>query len=141
MPKEKEAPPISGGTRGSPFDLDSGTRPSDFNAWFANAAPLLDSDIAVTNASTDRYVAVAMHAILVTQWSDAVFSAHALRVCRQRKSSRTRHGDRDGKNVGDTHSVLHCPPASQRAVNDAVPIWRRAAFDGEKGSESRHMTL
>jgi hypothetical protein len=70
-----------------PFNFDAGTRPSNLNAWFANAAPLLDSDITVTSASADRYVAVAMHAVLIAQGSDAIFPAHPLGARRQRERS------------------------------------------------------
>ena len=57
----------------SPLDLDVGarTRPSDLDTRFAHAAALLDGHAAVTHPSADSNVAVAVHAVLAAQRSDA----------------------------------------------------------------------
>src|SRR5262249_10902545 len=88
-----------------PFDLDVGawTRPSDLDARLAHASALLDDHVAITRASADRDVAVAVHAVLVAQRSDTVFPADSIGARRQRKRGRRRHRERDGKNMNWSH--------------------------------------
>ena len=72
-PAERKGPAQSGGANRSPnVDVDAGTRPSNLNTRLSHAAALLDCYIAVTDAPANRYVAVAVNALFVTQRPDAV---------------------------------------------------------------------
>src|SRR5215831_257292 len=94
-PAESKGPAQSGGANRSPnFDVDTGTRPSDLNPWLSHAAALLDDDIAVTDASADRDVAVAVDAFFLTQRPDAVLPADPVRARWQRERRRARQRDR-----------------------------------------------
>jgi len=59
-------------------DVDTGTRPSDFNTRLSHAAAFLDDYIAVTASPADREVAVSVDALFFTQRSDAVLPAEPL---------------------------------------------------------------
>src|SRR5262249_16575251 len=102
-------------------------RPSDLHIRCAPAPPLFDGDITVAHASADRNVAVAVHAVLAAQRADTVFPAYPLSTRRQRKGRRTRHSNRDGKNLGDPHSgspSIFVLPQAQRDFNGTVPKFR-----------------
>jgi hypothetical protein len=118
-----KAPPQSGGANGSPkFDVDTRTRPSDLNTRLSYAAALLDCHIAVTDAPANRYVAVAVDAFFVTQWSHAVLPADPLRARWQRERRRTRDRDRDRENMSCSHPLASLVVAlGKRETGEDVP--------------------
>jgi hypothetical protein len=56
---------LDGASRLPNVDVDTGTRPSDLNTRLSHAAAFLDDDIAVTDSSADRDVAVAVDAFFL----------------------------------------------------------------------------
>jgi hypothetical protein len=63
---QKKPRPVRGGACRLTInlDVDTGTRPSDLNIRLADAAPLLDNDIAAAGTPADREVAVPVDAFL-----------------------------------------------------------------------------
>jgi len=122
-PAERKGPAQSGGANRSPnVDVDAGTRPSNLNTRLSHAAALLDCYIAVTDAPANRYVAVAVHALFVTQRPDAVFPADPVRARRQRERRRTRYRDGDSENMSCSHPLVSIVVAlGKRDMGKDVP--------------------
>src|SRR5262249_31310484 len=122
-PAERKGPAQSGGANRSPnVDVDTGTRPSNLNTRLSYAAALLDCYTAVTDAPANRYVAVAVDALFVTQRPDAVFPADPVRARRQREHGRTRYRDRDSENMSCSHPLASIVVAlGQRDMGQDVP--------------------
>src|SRR5882724_3363860 len=126
--REGKSPAHFGRGRQLPIklDADAGTRPSDLDPRLSYATALLDNHIAVTRTPADRDVAIAVHAVSVTQRSDAVFPAQPLSTRRQRKHGRPRHGDGDGNKMSCSHPLASIVlPSIKRVADDGVPQVRR----------------
>jgi hypothetical protein len=104
-----------------PFNLDAGTRPSNLNAWFANAAPLLDSDIAVTNASTDRYARSRCTQFLLHRGPTQSSLHIRWALAGSESAAEPATATATAKMRAIRIHVLRSPPASQRAISHAVP--------------------